>query len=130
MGAERLPLVLVVDDEPYVGRVIRMLLAEASLARVRTAGSAAEMWQALDEETPSLVFLDVLLPDGHGLGLLRQLRESEEWAGLPVVVMTGVVGLDQGSPDMALAQGVVSKPVAPKRLLRVVRDLLQGTSDG
>ena len=123
------PLVVVVDDEPFVGRVIRMLLSEASLARVAIAGSAAEMWELLAREKPDLMLLDVLLPDGHGLGLLRQLRESEKWASLPVLIMTGLVGLDQGSPDLGLAQGVVSKPISPKRLLRAVGDLLPGATN-
>ncbi len=118
------PLVLVVDDEPFVGRVIRMLLTEALLARVAIAGTAAEMWELMARERPSLMLLDVLLPDGHGLGLLRQLRESEQWADLPVLIMTGLVGLDEDSPDLALAQGVVSKPISPKRLLRAVGELL------
>jgi two-component system phosphate regulon response regulator PhoB len=129
MVAQPLPLVLVVDDEPFVGRVLRMLLAEASMARVSIAGSVAEMWELLAEERPDLMLLDVLLPDGHGLGLLRQFRESEEWADLPVLIMTGVVGLDEGAPDLRLAQGVVSKPISPKRLLRAVGELLPGAND-
>jgi two-component system phosphate regulon response regulator PhoB len=125
----RLPLVLVVDDEPFVGRVIRMLLTDAALARVVIALSAADMWRLLDEERPGLVLLDVLLPDGHGLALLRRLREGGEWADLPVLIMTGVVGLDEGAPDLALAQGIVSKPISPKRLLKAVRELLAGATD-
>jgi chemotaxis family two-component system response regulator PixG len=117
---DELPLVLAVDDEPFVGRVLRLLLADAGLARVRVAGSAEEMWAALGEERPALILLDVLLPDAHGLALLGQIREARQFRDIPVVVMTGVAGIARDTPGLDLAQGVMAKPISPRSLLPCV----------
>lgn len=114
------PLVLVVDDEPFVGRVIRLVLEEPGLAEVVVVGSGAEMWQALSQVNPDLILLDILLPDAHGAALLSQLREDEQHKDVPVIILTGVVGVENSTVDFDTVQGILPKPLAPRALQQAV----------
>lgn len=114
------PIVLVVDDEPFVGRVIRLVLEEQGLAEVVVVGSGAEMWEALAQVEPDLILLDILLPDAHGAALLSQLREDEEHRDVPVIILTGVVGVEGSTVGFDMAEGILAKPLAPRALQEAV----------
>ncbi|MCX7599879.1 MAG: response regulator [Armatimonadetes bacterium] len=114
-------LVLVVDDEPFVARVIRTVLEESGLAKVLIAQTGAEMWQVLAEAEPDLFLIDILLPDAHGAALLRKLREHGRFKHVPVIILTGVAGVENLDEYTDLAAEVVSKPVAPHVLKETVR---------
>lgn len=120
-----LPLVLVVDDEPFIARVVRLVLADHGLARVAVARSADAMWKALAAEKPALILLDLLLPDAHGLGLLAALRECPEYADIPVVILTSVATGSHPADSMPGAAAVLRKPLSPRALLKTVQELLQ-----
>lgn len=84
------PLVLLVDDDPAVRGAFDDLLRHAG-CRVESAGTLAEAARKFDRGKPSCVLLDLLLPDGCGIQLLRRLRS----AGSPtkVAVVSGAVDL-------------------------------------
>lgn len=119
---ERLdPSILVVDDDPLIGRLVSQLLTSRG-HRVEVVsdgpGAAALLSrpQAIDEY--KLVVLDVSLPGLDGFGVLRQLRESSSSAQVPVVLLTAraseaevLAGLDLGAVDH------VAKPFSPLVLL-------------
>ena len=88
----------------------------------------SEFWQAVAEEVPSLVLLDVMLPEEDGLTVLKKLRESARTAQLPVIMLTAksteydkVLGLDGGADDY------VTKPFGMMELLSRIRALLRRT---
>ena len=88
----------------------------------------SEFWQAVAEEAPSLVLLDVMLPEEDGLTVLKKLRESARTAQLPVIMLTAksteydkVLGLDGGADDY------VTKPFGMMELLSRIRALLRRT---
>lgn len=122
---EKRPLVLVVDDEPFVGRVIRLVLEEQRLAEVMVAGCGAEMWEVLARAKPDLILLDILLPDAHGLALLSQLQDNEQYKDVPVIVLTGVAGVESSAGGFELAEGILAKPLAPRALQETVRRYTQ-----
>src|SRR6266850_2849711 len=81
---------LVVDDEPHIGLVLRPYLEQLGY-RVSFARSLAEARATLRAATPLLdgMLLDLHLPDGSGLDFLRELRAASEHRTLPVLVLTG-----------------------------------------
>ena len=88
----------------------------------------SEFWRAVAEEVPSLVLLDVMLPEEDGLTVLKKLRESARTAQLPVIMLTAksteydkVLGLDGGADDY------VTKPFGMMELLSRIRALLRRT---
>ncbi len=116
------PLVLVVEDEPRMRRFLRASLG-AEGYRVREAWTVADGLREAAAEHPDLVLLDLGLPDGDGLDLVRRLRE---WSAVPVVVVSArgreeekVAALDAGADDY------LPKPFGTKELLARLRVALR-----
>ena len=129
--------ILVVEDEPAIARLIRDYLERAGFA-VRTAADAPTATTIARADAPDLVVLDLGLPGGDGLDVLRALRSSslaprpgEAPARAlapptPVIVVTArgdetdrVVGLELGADDY------VVKPFSPRELVARVRSVLR-----
>ena len=125
-------LVLIVDDDPDVTHLLRSQLA--ALGRVVVADSRAAAERFLAAETPSLVVLDLVLPDGDGRSLLMAMRERPATAAVPIVVLTATTSARARAECVALgADQVVGKPFEPALLAATVRQQLQraaGTRDG
>ncbi|MEC4184459.1 response regulator transcription factor [Adlercreutzia sp. R21] len=107
--------VLIVDDEPELLELVSGILTDAGFTEVFTAGSAAEAVARFRETAPELIILDVMLPDGDGFSLMRQMRSSSE---VPVVFLTAkdepidrISGLGLGADDY------IVKPFLPQELL-------------
>jgi len=84
--SETSDLVLIVDDEPLVLRVLEEQFREDCF-RTETAEDLRSLRQRLAGPPPSLVLLDLQLPDGNGIDMLPRLRAA--WPGTAVIVMTG-----------------------------------------
>lgn len=126
MTNEAVRSILLVEDDVLLRQAFRLLLEDAGY-RCREAGSAAEALQAIGEQVPALILLDLGLPDMSGLELVRRLRERRDTGETPVVALTGRAGEDER--DACLRAGCTdyfAKPMAPKDLLRRIPDLLQG----
>jgi DNA-binding response OmpR family regulator len=115
------PLVLIVDDDAELSAMlVRLLQAEGWAAQ--SALTAAQAHQALAQQAPDVVLLDVMLPDANGLDLCRRLREGGH--DLPVLMLTArgdpfdrVLGLELGADDY------LGKPFEPRELVARVRAL-------
>ncbi len=122
MEGQGQPGILVIDDDPKIVSVLRRALAYAGYP-VRTALTAAEGLARALEDPPSLVILDVMLPDLSGFEVCRRLREGSDVAILMLTardeVEDRVHGLDQGADDYLV------KPFALQELLARVRVLLR-----
>ena len=114
--------VLVVDDEPIVREVVvRYLQREGHTTLEANHGDRAR--EMLEQESPDLVVLDVMLPGTDGLELCRWIRARSE---LPVILLTArgeeadrIVGLELGADDY------VTKPFSPRELAARVRTVLR-----
>jgi two-component system KDP operon response regulator KdpE len=117
--------VLVVDDEPQILRALQMKLRSEGY-EVDTAATGAEALASAAARVPEAVILDVLLPDGRGTDVCRELRE---WSGAPVLMLSAVgdeaekiAALDAGADDY------VTKPFSVDELLARLRAVLRRRS--
>ena len=115
-------LVLVVEDEPQMRRFLRASLG-AEGYRVREAWTVADGLREAAAEHPDAILLDLGLPDGDGLDLVRRVRE---WSSVPVIVVSArgreeekVAALDAGADDY------LPKPFGTKELLARLRVALR-----
>ena len=116
--------VLIIDDHDYNLRLLERLL-ELEGRQVRAAGSLAAAEQALAEEEPAMIVLDLNLPDGSGLDLTRRLKSEPRTALIPIVACTAAVR--QSDEESALAAGCdafVSKPIDMGRFSSIVSSML------
>jgi two-component system KDP operon response regulator KdpE len=116
------PSVLIVDDEPQIVRALKVLLRSAGY-EVRAATTKAEALDALAVRPPDALVLDLVLPDGSGVEVCREVRR---WSGLPIVVLSAVgderekvAALDAGADDY------VTKPFGTDELLARLRAVLR-----
>jgi two-component system, NarL family, nitrate/nitrite response regulator NarL len=116
--------VLVVDDEPKFRRLVVTLLAGAGL-QCREAASGGEAVSLAKEDRPSLVVLDVRLPDVSGLEVCRVLRD-EFGEDLPIVFVSGVKrdALDRSAGLLLGGDEYLVKPFDAEEFLARVRRLL------
>lgn len=107
--------ILLVDDEPHVPLLVRPLLQQLGIT-VQTARSLAEARRSLAHRRPDGVLLDLHLPDGSGLDLLRELRAAPDTLTLPVLVITAE-GDDRVLDEVERIGGLVlAKPFSPTKL--------------
>jgi CheY-like chemotaxis protein len=119
--------ILLVEDDPLLRHAFRLLLEDAGY-RVHEAGTAAQALDRAASEQPSLVLLDLGLPDRPGLEVARSITSQPETAGIRVVALTGRVGARER--DACFAAGCshfFTKPIEPRELLRRLPELLGAT---
>jgi len=124
------PKVLIIDDDPAIGRLLRVLLESERYKVVWSRNGASGLTQAV-EGRPDVIILELDLPDGDGFTILDALRE---WNQAPVLILSGrariadkVRALDAGANDY------IVKPFAPEELaarLRVLQRDEPPQSDG
>ncbi|HYY63978.1 MAG TPA: response regulator [Gaiellaceae bacterium] len=123
-GTQQGPLVLIVDDDARVREYVRVNL-EMEGYSVREAGSAEEGLAVLEEVSPDLVLLDVMMPEVDGWEMLRRLQERHGVGAIPVIMFSGKI--DETAAEEASArgaQGFIGKPFDPQQLIERAKQLL------
>ncbi len=117
--------ILVVDDEPDVVTLLDFNLKAAGM-EVLVAGDGAEALHKARHSSPSLILLDLMLPEMDGLEVCKALRRDPETANIPILMLTAkaaeidrVLGLEIGADDY------VTKPFSPRELVLRIKKLLQ-----
>jgi two-component system phosphate regulon response regulator PhoB len=119
------PKILVVDDEPEAAELVEFNLKQAGFD-VATAADGAEALKKAKALLPSLVVLDLMLPEIDGLEVCKLLRREPATARIPIVMLTAkaaeidrVLGLELGADDY------ITKPFSPRELVLRVKGLLR-----
>jgi excisionase family DNA binding protein len=123
-AAQQGPLVLIVDDDERVREYVRVNLEMEGYA-VREAGSAEEGLGVLEEVSPDLILLDVMMPEVDGWEMLRRVQERHGVGAIPVVMFSGKV--DDAAAEEATARGAqafLGKPFDPQQLIERAKQLL------
>jgi CheY-like chemotaxis protein len=112
------PRVLVVDDEPDLRFMLRLVFERAG-HEVVEAGDGAAALRLVEQSRPELVVTDMMMPVMGGVELLRRLRAEPTTAAIPILAVSGDSHLAVG------ADAVLAKPYAWKELLAVAEGLLK-----
>lgn len=118
----RVPLILVVDDDPQIRQVVAFALRKEGLESAE-AGDGAEALAAYDRVRPDAVVLDILMPEMDGTEVCRALRARSR---VPIVFLSSkddevdrILGLELGGDDY------VTKPFSPRELVARVKAVLR-----
>lgn len=118
--------ILHVDDEPDIQTVTALALEALGGYTVISCGSGAEALQKVEQFTPDLVILDVMMPTMDGPATLIELRKHASMAMVPVIFMTAKVQAQEIEHYLSLgACGVITKPFDPEALCGDVEKLWQ-----
>ena len=122
--------VLVVEDEEDIMEVIRFNLEKEGY-EVNQALSGEKALQVIDNNLPSLILLDLMLPGINGLDLCRIFKQNDRTKAIPVIMLTAksedadiVAGLEMGAEDY------ITKPFSPRVLVARVRTIFRRRESG
>jgi len=123
-AAKQGPIVLIVDDDERVREYVRVNL-EMEGYSVREASSAEQGLAVLEEVSPDLILLDVMMPEVDGWEMLRRVQARHGVGAIPVVMFSGKVD-EESTEDAAArgAQGFLGKPFDPQQLIEHAKQLL------
>jgi len=106
--------ILLVDDEPELLNMVISILKEEGYANIAAAGTVREALELAESFKPELAVLDVMLPDGDGFSLMRQLRQKSDF---PILFLTARGEDEDKFKGFGLgADDYIVKPFMPKEL--------------
>jgi CheY-like chemotaxis protein len=117
--------ILVVDDDPVVGKSFERVLAGKNYA-VITAGNGEEALKKLGSEEYDLVYTDIKMPGMSGIEVAERVKANRPW--LPVVIITGY-GTDENEAraEAAGVSAFLSKPLSPEMIMGTTEMTLAAT---
>ena len=123
--------VLVADDEPHIGRIIKMKLEQGPF-RVTLAYDGREALDVLERESDlALVLLDLMMPRLSGIDVLKKMRGDPRWKEIPTIILTAAGQEQHHRQALELgASEFLTKPFSPKKLYARAAELAGITSEG
>ena len=118
-------MIYLVEDDRGIRELVVYTLASVGL-EAKGFERPSEFWRAMKEGLPSLVLLDIMLPEEDGLSILKKLRDMPETKKIPIAMLTAkdtefdrVIGLDAGADDY------IVKPFGMMELIARIHSLLR-----
>ncbi|MDD5887437.1 MAG: response regulator transcription factor [Oscillospiraceae bacterium] len=122
-------MIYLVEDDANIRELVVYTLNSTGF-EAKGFGTPSAFWQALEEQQPELVLLDVMLPEESGLSILEKLRENHQTRKLPIIMLTAkgseidkVRGFELGADDY------IPKPFGMMELVARVKALLRRTTE-
>jgi len=113
--------VLVVDDSQAEIRLLQSVLQQGGFQAVGIS-DPMKVEEAIDEERPNVILLDVVMPQRNGFQVCRELKSHEPYSQIPVILVTSKSApSDRYWGEQQGANGYVAKPFTPDELLNAVR---------
>ena len=117
--------IYIVEDDDNIRDLVLYAL-QASDFDVTGFESGAQLWKRMNHEQPSLIILDIMLPDEDGLSILRDMKAQSKTKSIPIILLTAksseydrIKGLDLGADDY------ISKPFSVLELISRVKAVLR-----
>ncbi len=123
-------LIMVVDDDPDLVESVSMKL-ESNNFSVAKAYDGVEAWEKIKENRPALIILDVMMPRKNGYELCDELKKSDEYKDIVVVLLTAVAdsvpstNYTHMDGKTTLADDYIPKPIDLDKLMEIVKDNLE-----
>jgi signal transduction histidine kinase/DNA-binding response OmpR family regulator len=120
--------VLIVEDEPAIRQMVRRLLEKEGW-KVHEAENGQAGLQAVKENAPAIILLDLMMPVMNGFDFLRELRKNQNWRTIPVIILTAKdLTVEEraqlkGNVELVFQKGDYSR----ERLLEEVRELVKAS---
>jgi DNA-binding response OmpR family regulator len=115
--------VLVVDDSQAEIRLLQSVLQQGGFHSVGIS-DPTKIEEAIEEERPNLILLDVVMPRRNGFQACRDLKSQESYAKIPVILVTSkTASSDRYWGEQQGANGYVAKPFTPDELIGAVKRL-------
>ena len=119
--------ILIIDDEPDVLTYLSTLLQDNGYNTI-TAEDGAVALATIKEQVPDLITLDITMPERSGVRFYRDVKQSEEWKHVPVVMVTGVMKefehFIKTRRQVPPPEGYLSKPIDQGELLKKIAELI------
>ena len=116
--------VLIVDDDQFIRRLIATTLEDVADFELHEAADGRQALEVAAEQKPTLVFLDVDMPEINGIEACRAMRQLPAASRATIVMLTAAVGDEvERQAEAAGADLFLTKPFSPLDLLRLVDDL-------
>jgi len=120
---ERKPLILVVEDDPSVQNLLTILV-EAEGYEVINAVDGLEGLVKMELQHPSLVILDLMMPNVTGDRVIDKIRGDVRLSRVPLIVVSGRHDVHESFDEVLGVENVFAKPLDPAALLERVAELL------
>lgn len=115
------PSVLVVDDEPNIVVSLEFLMKQAGYD-VRVARNGEEALKAVEERTPDLILLDVMMPKRNGYDVCQRVRADPRWHDVRIIMLTAKGRDVEREKGLALgADDYITKPFSTREVMACVR---------
>ena len=115
--------ILIVDDEEDIRTYLSTLLGDQGFETL-LAKDGEEAWKQVEANSPDLITLDISMPEKSGIKFYREMKASDRWKKIPIIIVTGV------SEDMRKflssrhqvppPEGYLAKPINPEEILALI----------
>ena len=122
------PRILVVDDDPNLSGLVRMVLEKTLRFEVRVENRSALALSAARQFRPNLILLDVDMPGKDGGHVAREIQVDSVLCGVPILFLTSLVSSEDAGKGLIVRRGMrfLAKPVNPNILIDSVDRVLAG----
>ena len=119
------PVVLVVDDHVDSRDLMAAVLREVGVAIAEAGTGAGALERAAMDPRPSLIMIDMSLPDRHGTEVVKELKAEAAIRHIPIVALSAsVMSSDKEAAAQAGCAAFIEKPVLPDQVVAMVKRLL------
>ncbi|MBQ9764932.1 MAG: response regulator transcription factor [Lachnospiraceae bacterium] len=122
-------MIYLLEDDANIRKFVLYALKSVNM-EAKGFELPSEFYKALSHEIPSLLLLDIMLPEEDGLSILKKLRARDDTANMPIIMLTAkgteydkVIGLDSGADDY------VAKPFGTMELISRIKAILRRTNE-
>ena len=122
--AEEQKTILIVEDEPDTVTYLSTLLEDAGYSTV-AAGDGDQALERVKASRPDLITLDITMPNRSGVRFYRDMKESDEWKGIPIIIVTGISSdfekFISTRRQVPPPEGYLSKPIDKEQMLALIK---------